>query len=176
MDSLENFVKSIDSSSFLIIIIVVIVLTLLCANYKNYVNNGSKCKENLESISKIQLSDCMEYSQSVKHEPIQPVQPVQPVQKKTKLSFYHMDGCGYCQIFKPEWENLKNTAASTELQNVLELEENNCRQNPAECIANSEYIKGFPTIILTNIDGTKVIYNDYPRTHNSVLNFIKENM
>ena len=95
-------------------------------------------------------------------------------QSKYKLYFYYMDGCGFCKEFKPEWEKLNQVVSNSQnLKNQLELVDINCRLNGQRC--NSDNIGGYPMIILKKPNGTKATYNAYPRTAESVLQFIKAN-
>ena len=197
MELLENFVNNLDTANFIIVIILTIVLTLLCANYfklctftekqkqENFdfasidskeINSLCECDE--RPIIQIQQCDCDETAKVDKI--LQPpkktvVKQVKPNQSY-KLSFYYSNGCGYCKIFKPEWEKIQTTVSTSDLNNVLILESNDCQQNPDGCKADQQYIDGFPTILLTKPCGTKVKYTDYPRTHESVLKFLEKNM
>lgn len=185
METLENFVKTLDVFKFAIVIIVTIVVTLLFANYFKICNIFAKSFK-----SQQQECDCSQHDQLLEKQESEQFAnnltdtdssqkkiPNLPVHKqKPKLSFYYSEGCGYCKIFKPEWEKIKHTVANTKLSNILELEENDCRKNPSGCAENGNYIRGFPTVLLTKSDNTKVLYTDYPRTHDSVFKFLKENM
>lgn len=193
MEFLENFVKNLDVTNFIIVIFVTIILTLSCANYFKIGTFALKKnkKENLEDISKNEQGehsdqsdqsecDCsvMPVQQDCDCSAQQPAQqPVKQVQQpKSTLSFYYAEGCGYCTKFKPEWFKIKNTVANSELATVCDTIENDCAKNPAGCKNDSKYIQGFPTVLLTKGDGSKIVYTDYPRTHNSVLKFLQENM
>lgn len=191
MELLENFVKNLDATNFIIVIILTIVLTILCANYfklctfteqpkkenfdialVNQLNEQNCCQA---QAALIQQCDC-----DIKNSQQQPqrVIPAKNENKKKqfKLSFYYSEGCGYCKMFKPEWAKLKETVSHSELNNILALDENDCNQNPEGCQANQQYIDGYPTVLLTKPCGTKVKYTDYPRTHDSVLKFLENNM
>ncbi len=195
MEFLENFVKNLDVINFIIIIIVTIVLTLFSANYFKIC--GCDLKSKTENLELIDMSSINNQSNCNCDEPVkiarqtaqeicatqiaqisQPVKSTQPKQSNPpyKLSFYYSNRCGYCKIFKPEWQKIKSTVTNSELNNVIQLVENDCEQNPSGCQADSQYIEGMPTILLTKSNGQKVKYNDYPRTHDSVLKFLQQNM
>lgn len=198
MEFLNNFIKKLDVTNFIITILFTIVFTLLLSNYLKICSFRCECNKNLKQMQNIQECDCNDnIKQNLVSSPtnnlnsvlipdntketkivtenMENVEVVIP-NKISKLSFYYMNGCGYCKIFKPEWEKIKETISNSDLRNIIVLEENNCHENPMGCKENSEYIVGFPTILLTKSDGSKVLYNDYPRTHDSVFSFLKNNM
>lgn len=241
MEILENFIKTLDVTNFIIVIIITVLLTLLFSHYfnNNSYFNSNITNENFDYISTPTStstsvptsvpapSDFNMYKYNKINEPIvvsksiafvkpmighiESVAPVKPNQKAvssplntpsplpdtkavesqkaskalkasklsklSKLSYYYMNGCTFCKQFKPEWEQLKRTVASTPLNNIIELYENDCNENPAGCSSDDrKYINGFPTVLLEKIDGSKVVYTDFPRTHNSVLKFLEENL
>lgn len=178
MDFLENFVKNLDVLNFVVIIISTIVLTLLFAHYSK-ICTFSKKQENLVGSSYDDNSDCNcdVPVQIVKKECDLKINKLtNHKSEKYKLNFYYANGCGHCTSFKPEWEKIKNTVNSSNLSNNLELNAVDYIANPESAGSNSELIKGFPTIILNTPNGEAIIYNDYPRTHNSVMNFLKKSM
>lgn len=191
MENLNNFVKNLNVTNFIITIFFTIVFTLLLSNYFKICTFKCETNKNLKYLQDIQKCDCdSNIEQNSTNNPQAEPTPdntkettdnvenfqVKIPTKVSKLSFYYMNGCGYCKVFKPEWEKIKKTISNSGLKNFIVLEENNCYENPDGCKKNSEYISGFPTILLTKYDGSKVVYNDYPRTHDSVFSFLKKNM
>lgn len=173
MDNIKKIIENPNITNFFIIITIIIVITIIISLTNNY----SECKknENLELISEIHNDNDSTYADS--NDNTNNIDTNDKTNKENQiLSFYYMNGCGYCNIFKSEWEKIKNTIRNTDLINILTLKENNCAENPSGCLADGDYIKGFPTILLTKNDGSKILYNDYPRTHDSVLLFLKNNM
>ena len=84
--------------------------------------------------------------------------------KKTSVKLYSMVGCGHCEKFAPEWNNLnKKYPSGTKLPDgsVLELKKYST-DNPDDLkIINKDNIAGFPTITITFPDATSAMpYND----------------
>ena len=84
--------------------------------------------------------------------------------KKTSVKLYSMVGCGHCEKFAPEWNNLnKKYPSGTTLPDgsVLELKKYST-DNPDDLkIINKDNIAGFPTITITFPDATSAMpYND----------------
>lgn len=111
--------------------------------------------------------------QSTVQSTVQPTVQTTNANNKYTLVFYYMPGCGHCRQFVPEWDKVKNSVLNSDLKLFINLEEVNSNENPSRC--SRDGIRGFPTIILIKPDGSRVLYNDYPRTYKSVMAFIQEN-
>lgn len=93
------------------------------------------------------------------------------VSNEKSLIYFHMDGCGYCKKFNPEWDAFvkKQPQGLT----VLKLE----RQHPKATPLLKEFdISGFPTIVLVDSSGGLETTYDGPRTAAGLLSFCEENM
>lgn len=65
------------------------------------------------------------------------------------VTFYYMDGCGWCEKFKPEWEKFKKLVPSSVA--VKEVEAQKMSED------QQKKIRGFPTIVLSK-NGKDVDY------------------
>ena len=180
MDNLKNFIQKLSVVDFFLIIFATIVLTILLSNYFKICSFKCKNNEGLQSIESgsKKISNDIEWEKSDDHisDHMSDDYIITTLDGKPSLAFYYMNGCGYCNLFKPEWEKLKTTIENSELKNILILKANNCSENPKGYQSDVDYVVGFPTVLLTKSDGSKVLYEDYPRTHDSVLLFLKNNM
>jgi len=79
------------------------------------------------------------------------------------ITFYYMEGCGWCKKAKPEWEKCKEMAPS---KNIKTKEVSADEMTSAD---KQKDINGFPTFIVT-INGQDTKY-DGERTASSMLNF-----
>tara|TARA_R110002074_G_scaffold254551_1_gene426889 strand:+ start:1072 stop:1476 length:405 start_codon:yes stop_codon:yes gene_type:complete len=91
--------------------------------------------------------------------------PLNPA--KNKLVLFHMNGCGHCVKFMPEWKKFIN-----EIGNNFQTETIEEGEIP-EGVDRTK-ITGFPTIAL--MKGNKIIKDyDGPRTVKGLTKFINEN-
>lgn len=72
-----------------------------------------------------------------------------------KAILYHANWCGYCKIFKPEWDELVELV-KTNGNNNIQLESYEEAQLEAKnATINGKPIRGYPTVkIILNKDGT----------------------
>lgn len=83
----------------------------------------------------------------------------------TKVTFYFMPGCPWCEKFEPEWEKFVGDAKKAGLETAKV--DGSDPKNRAE--VEKKGIKGFPTIIVTK-DGKDAEY-DGERTAKNLLAF-----
>jgi thioredoxin-related protein len=150
----------------IILIIIVIVATLCVSNYFGI------CKMQQKENSYNYANDIISVQKTETDVIENDIISVQKTEKAI-LTFYYADWCGHCQKFKPEWEKLKNYLKTSDLNNSLILEEISS-ENQKRC--TDAKIKGFPAIILQKSNGSIVQYSEYPRTFESVMNFLQSNM
>lgn len=152
----------------LLFIVAIIFLTIVIADYLGVCKLSSQKKENLSSLCNCAtnngqnnniVSDQSTTNNDIDNRPV--------------LLFFYADWCGHCQAFKPEWEKAKLIINNSDLQDTIILQKINCEENATIC--EQANIKGFPTIMLQNSDGTTVQYTSYPRTAESLLDFIQIN-
>lgn len=204
MEILDKFVKKLDAVNFVVIIFFVICMTLLLSNiftnyvnYSNYTNNSNyyqkekdtqntncDCSVNVQEAIQKAMQQVVKQNSQTEHLNSQLEQKKEQLKllndnnnnndNKAILMFYYVDGCKFCREFKPEWEKINDAINNSNLKNIIKTESINCEQNRDRC--SLETLNGFPTIILQKVNNTKVVYNDYPRTLQSVLNFIKQNL
>lgn len=60
--------------------------------------------------------------------------------EQTKVIFFYMNGCGWCEKFKPEWEKFKKMVGS----NVVTEEIEASKMTPEQ----QKKVRGFPTIMI----------------------------
>lgn len=81
------------------------------------------------------------------------------------VTFYFLEGCGWCEKFKPEWASFKELAA----KEGIVTREVSASENPKE--VEEKGIQGFPTVIVTS-GGQDKEYNG-ERTADDLLKFAK---
>jgi thiol-disulfide isomerase/thioredoxin len=84
---------------------------------------------------------------------------------KPQLTYYYMEECGYCKQFTPAWDKFSKKYNNNNLK---------CNKVEAREKDSSVAIKGYPTVILHNPDGTKIEFNG-ERSENGLVSFLKEN-
>jgi glutaredoxin len=82
------------------------------------------------------------------------------------ITFYYMEGCGWCKKAKPEWEKCKEMAPS---KNIKTNEISADQMTPAD---KQKGINGFPTFIVT-INGVDKKYEG-ERDAKSMLNYVDQ--
>ena len=97
-------------------------------------------------------------------------QPSQMTTNSARLILYYADYCGHCKNFMPTWKQLKE---GNDLPGIT-FEEFDCVAQQNVCASNG--ITGYPTIVLSKADGSKVQYPPQPRTYNMVVDFVKKNL
>lgn len=87
---------------------------------------------------------------------------------KPVLGLYYTAWCGFSKSFFPEWEKIKQ-----ELKEEVVCEQYNCDESNEICNRNN--IRGYPSLILHKINGTKIPYNGQ-RDVISVCKFVREKL
>jgi thiol-disulfide isomerase/thioredoxin len=82
--------------------------------------------------------------------------------KITKIILFYRPSCGYCEMFKPEWEILQRKYPTKTIAYNTEEEGN-------KKIAEEYNIESVPTIYLINEKGTRTKYVG-PRTAAEIIN------
>tara|TARA_Y100000591_G_scaffold330610_1_gene362100 strand:- start:822 stop:1253 length:432 start_codon:yes stop_codon:yes gene_type:complete len=82
-----------------------------------------------------------------------------------QLTYYYMEQCGHCKRFTPSWDKFSKKYNGSNLK---------CNKVEAREKDPSVAIKGYPTVILYNPDGTKIEFNG-ERSENGLVSFLKEN-
>jgi len=78
------------------------------------------------------------------------------------LIFYHMEGCGHCIVFKPEWERLKRDMSKHNLHEV---------NSASREVMLEDRVNGFPTLIYWK-DNKRYENTTRPYTYESVRKFV----
>lgn len=73
------------------------------------------------------------------------------------LEFYSMNGCGWCNKFKPAWKELEQKFPN----NCQEINESHPERNSKMKLYG---VRGFPHIQLIKSDGSVVVYKPGPAT------------
>ena len=84
---------------------------------------------------------------------------------KPNLTYYYMEQCRHCKRFTPLWDMFSQKYSNNNL---------NCNKIEANEKDPSVEIEGYPTVILTKPDGTKIEFTG-DRNENGLINFLKEN-
>lgn len=101
--------------------------------------------------------------------------PKEDKQKKVRLTLFHMNGCGPCAMFRPEWNKLVAKLANTKNIGVNEVEMNQMGDlSEKERSINGQEIEGFPTLKIV-IDRKEYAYAG-ARNADAILQFILKNM
>jgi len=82
-----------------------------------------------------------------------------------EITYYYMEQCGHCKRFTPAWDMFSKKYSNSNLK---------CNKIEAHEKDSSVVIKGYPTVILSKPDGTKIEFNG-ERSENGLINFLKEN-
>lgn len=85
--------------------------------------------------------------------------------EKPNLTYYYMEQCGHCKRFTPAWDTFSKKYSNSNL---------NCNKVEASKKDSTIKIKGYPTVILSKPDGTKIEFNG-ERSENGLVSFLKEN-
>ena len=169
MSFLETL-KNINKIDVLLVIFIITIIIKLSKNMLYVENIGSvKLDDNptcsLNNI--IENRDMVEQLDALK---MQQSHISDDSNDKLKLSLFYTLWCGFSRNFFPEWEKIKLHFGSK-----LIFEEHDCdKASQSICVANN--VNGYPTIILTKLDGVKISYPDrQPRTAELIIKFINDN-
>ena len=72
---------------------------------------------------------------------------------KKKMVLYHMETCPHCTRMMPDWQKFKSSATNVE---VIDIEAKDI-QNNSMLAQHTKQVSGFPTILMLNANGDKVI-------------------
>jgi len=101
--------------------------------------------------------------------------PKEDKQKKVRLTLFHMNGCGPCAMFRPEWNKLVAKLANKKNIGVNEVEMNQMGGLSAKDRSiNGQEIEGFPTLKIV-IDRKEYAYAG-ARNADAILQFVLKNM
>ena len=82
-----------------------------------------------------------------------------------KLVYFHMNGCGYCKEFTPEWEKfVQGYNGNLKLQKIE-------RKEAGDTLLQKYKINGFPTVLLLDENGVHKQY-DGERTQAGLEQFV----
>lgn len=91
--------------------------------------------------------------------------------KGSKLVFLYMNGCGWCEKFKPQWDTFSSTYAASLATNKIEL--GYYERNDERAKQYDGHAKGYPTVLLVKSDKVTVFEGD--RTPEGLVAFLNEN-
>ena len=172
MNMIENYIRNLDVLNFVVLVILIICITLVLANYFNVCTFSKTNVEKMCSCDQNDGNAVIVGDDKLNYTP-QAMTADGSENEKAVLTFYFASWCGHCKAFAPEWDKFANIVANSNLKDTLNMDKIDCEANPGVC--SEAGVKGFPTIILQKTDGSKVLYNDYPRTAESVFGFIQAN-
>ena len=91
--------------------------------------------------------------------------------KDNTLHYFSADWCGYCQMFNPKWDKIKEGYKNN--KNIIlkktVIDDNN------QHLLQMYHIQGFPSLILVKSNGVQVKYQSDKRTKKDIGAFLKEN-
>ena len=82
---------------------------------------------------------------------------------KREIIYFHMEGCGHCKKFTPEWEKF---AQGTDMPNQ--------KVDAGDPLASKMEVSGFPTVLIIE-DGKKIDTFKDERTANKLHAFVNKN-
>jgi thiol-disulfide isomerase/thioredoxin len=93
-------------------------------------------------------------------------------QTQKSLVFLYMNGCGWCEKFKPEWDQFSATyGASLAAKGVAVVSYE--RSDPKSSEYN-DYVQGYPTVLLVSSSSDVIVFKG-ERTSKGLVEFLKEN-
>ena len=88
---------------------------------------------------------------------------------KKQVIFFHMNGCGHCTKFKPEWSKFESKAASLGVS-TKQIEASDAS---GEELRKKYKVEGYPTVVLVQGGQHKTFEGD--RTADALEKFVKDN-
>lgn len=95
---------------------------------------------------------------------------------KARFVFLHMEGCGWCERFKPTWDELVAKDADALRTKGLVLEDHESNSSESKQYAGS--VQGYPTLLLVPADGSadvQPVKFEGERTRADILDFLAVN-
>ena len=89
------------------------------------------------------------------------------------LVYLYMNGCGWCELFKPQWQEIE-TLRAAELAG-MGVATAKFERSEAGAKAYASAVQGYPTILLVKPDGSTVKF-DGDRTPDDVVEFVRRNV
>lgn len=90
---------------------------------------------------------------------------------QSDITLYYATWCGFCKQMLPEWEKFEDYAR----KNFTHLRVDKVRcEDGNEAVCRQKGVQGYPTIILTNTNGTQKLF-DGERSLNGLINFCNNN-
>lgn len=86
------------------------------------------------------------------------------------ISYFYLEGCGWCQKFNPEWEKFAKAVADEKIP--ITVRKVNAEENKEE--VEKEQINGFPHVHMMK-DGKRKDF-EFNRTATDLMKFVKENL
>ena len=90
--------------------------------------------------------------------------------KPTEIVLYHMNGCGHCEKFMPEWDKFEKSNTADIV--VRKLESSN--DSNGEIKKNG--VSGFPTVLLLDAEKLKLAEFKGERTESGLKDFVNNNL
>lgn len=95
--------------------------------------------------------------------------------ERAELVFLYMDGCTWCDKFKPVWDELVSKHGER-LENDMGVKLVSYERSDAAAEPLMTHVRGFPTILLVKDDGKDVVTFEDDRTVPSLLAFVAKAM
>ena len=88
------------------------------------------------------------------------------------LVFLYMNGCGWCDKFKPEWERFSSTYGPSLTANGVVMV--SYERSEAGATQYENYVQGYPTVLLAKSDGNATVFQG-DRTPQGLAEFLNQN-
>lgn len=85
------------------------------------------------------------------------------------ITFYYMNGCGWCEKMKPEWKKCEERA-KTEGFITRKVEASDADPNELKKLN----ITGFPSFVIDKNNNKTIYPSDEPRTADGLINYINK--
>jgi hypothetical protein len=90
-------------------------------------------------------------------------------QKDSRLYFFFMDGCGWCERFMPTWEELNSKHVNTQGLTLRKVS-----RSDKLATQYADHVSGYPTLLLVKPDDTVVKFTG-DRTVSAIEDFLSKN-
>jgi thiol-disulfide isomerase/thioredoxin len=88
-----------------------------------------------------------------------------------QIVFMYMNGCGWCERMKPEWD--KFVAQNAGALGALGVQAASYERSDPAAAAYSAYVKGYPTVLFVKPGATPIAY-DGDRTADALMAFVRQ--
>lgn len=90
------------------------------------------------------------------------------------VTYYFADWCGYCKLFRGEWDRFKTMAGNYDIK-CCEMEDKDINKLKKPVIVGGKKLRGYPSIKIEYLRNNKTINLEYSgeRNADALLAFVK---